>query len=136
MSPAGGARFRALVLALVLLSGGAALLPATPTAAGDGASSELILQPCLAGGGRCETPPVTTGDGRIFVQLVPVYTGVAHVYVEGEHGPRTYAFSCHSPPATDCSRLLHMGHAGTYVLVVEFAPHTTGALLVEALTPS
>lgn len=136
MSAAGRARVRALVLALVVLSATLALLPATSSAEGNGVSAELILQPCLAGGGECVTPPVTTSDGRIFVQLLPAYVGVAHVYVEGDHGPRKYAYSCHSPPAMDCSKLIDVGRPGTYVLVVTFDARTTGALLVEALSPS
>lgn len=125
---------RRLVAALTVL----ALLPAfAPAGVADGGvRAELVLQPCVAGGGRCEAAPVSTSDGRIFVQLFPAYVGSAVIFVEGDHGPRKAAFACDSPPATDCTRMLDMGKPGVYIVSLDFDPGARGVALLEAVTPS
>lgn len=127
-------RRRRVVAALLVF----ALLPAfAPAGAADGGvRAELVLQPCVAGQGRCEAAPVASGDGRIFIQLIPFYAGSAIIFVEGDHGPRKAAFACDSPPGTSCTRMVDMGRPGVYVVSLEFDASARGAALLEAVTPS
>lgn len=97
--------------------------------------TQVILQPCVAGQGRCDAPPVTTQDGRIFLQIYPAYAGAAYVYLE-RPGPPMLLFSCDVPLGTGCSKMVDTGRAGTYNVFVEFHPAAQGILLLEAASPA
>jgi hypothetical protein len=121
---------------LVASTGAAAYAGAQPPPPLLSVSSEMALQGCFAGEGRCTTDPVTTSDGRILIQLVPAFVGEVHVFLDARHGS-DYVYTCHAPTAQlTCSRIVETGVPGTYSVTVEFGPATQGAVFVEVVTPS